>query len=128
MKFACRRIQLYTLGSVSFVCLVGGGLAIKSIPTTGDHDRVSGLLNSLVASYPLKTQRKDGKGPAIYMTPNAWKDYLSIYGDYSDAEITEIRTVVGSLQQRRKEKKVIEIRFYKEELNEETFYREVVVK
>jgi len=128
MKFGYRRILLFTFGVVVCVCMGVGIFVIRSIPTSGDHDRVSGLLNSLVENYPLKTQRQDGTGPVIYMTPNAWKDYLSIYGDYSDSEISQISDVVESLQQKRKEKKAIEIRFYKEELNEETFYREVVIK
>jgi hypothetical protein len=63
-------------------CIIVGGVlfVISCIPTAADHARVTALLRDVESSYAFTTMRKDGKGPAIYVTGLAYSDHLDVYG------------------------------------------------
>lgn len=111
-------------------CLVAGGIffAISCIPTAGDHDRATSLARDVESNYAFTTMRKDGKGPAVYITGLSYSDHLSIYGDYSDSEVAEILRTVSQAQSRRADKRTIYVEFSTVELDDKTLYKKAKIR
>jgi len=71
--------------------------------------------------------RKDEDVPAVCISVVSHSDHFNIYGDYSDQDVSEIIQVISEAQSRRSEKKTIEVRFYRVELDDRTLYREATI-
>lgn len=121
--------RLLIIGTIFFVTLVGGiVLAISRIPTSADHARVESLLRDVESNYDFKRMRQDGHGPAVYVTGLSYSDHLSVYGVYSEQEVTEILRVVSEAQSKRVDKKTIYVEFCAVELDRRTLYRKATVR
>ncbi len=99
-----------------------------SIPTDSDAKRASELVKEISAKYPLKYEREDGGGPAIYCSPHPEKDLIYIYGRYDSKEIDSIRSVIEEIQDTRDDKRRIEITFCERELDRKSKYFETAIK
>ena len=131
MRPGSKKIVIWAvrIGCVGAVIVIAGFLfTLSCIPTAGDHERVNLLLDEVIENYEFTSMRNDGRGPAVYCVGLAYSDHLSVYGNYSDDEVSEIRMVVSEAQERRERKVPIKVRFYSQELNHETLYNEVVIK
>jgi len=121
--------QLILVGMIFLIIVVGGIVfVISCIPTSGDHDRAVSLARDIESNYAFRATRKDGGGPAVYVTGLSYSDHLSIYGDYSEPEVVEILLTVSEAQSRRADKKTIYAEFSTIELDSSTLYKKAKIR
>ena len=120
--------RLVVISMILLMIMVGCILfTISSITTSSDHDRATSLLQDVESNYAFKTISKDGNRPAVYVTGLSCSDHLSIYGDYSEHEVTDILRSVSEAQSRRSDKKTIYVEFCSVELDDKTLYKRVKI-
>ena len=96
--------------------------------TASDHERVNDFANRLERSYSFSVQRADGKGPAVYTSPNPYTDFISIYGEYPPHELAKIEAAAKRVQWEGSVRKKVRLSFYKRELDESSLYHEVMIR